>query len=495
MAGEFLGADPAQLRSFAKEAQRSASALRHTSTTLSSVAASVRWFGPDADNFKRSWATHRVTLGKVSTGLEAIAQELLRNAQEQEKASDASSLGGSSPTSPPVQDKWKSNAFLGEKLEGMTPAERAAYLRSAEFKDWAAKNPEAAKSEMDAAVKSGLIPEKSPEYANFLSSYWNSKAMDRMGIDPAAWDTSKGTEYNWATITKVYDFYGEEFLKNPNLQWAGMANMIGPSFAGGFKDMALMRSIAQKILEGPLKYIPDDKIQMLRAAAGMTDAEIKYYETSMLDMNKEIFLDQARQHMAYEQGGLTEINRLAASGAITPETAKAWTLIDSKDPEQVKLGNTMLLDREQNTVIKDDYNAMHNHGVTGPAVTYLVTLVGEPSIPGAKSFPEVFPLKVSVETPGPSNIPFTSLDNPLQGSVEVKTPLPDGNIANADQRWALIKEDTLPAYQNLLATDPEKARQIIASNFDDRVNQARPLNNIPQILDRMSKGFGVEVHQ
>lgn len=102
---------------------------------------------------------------------------------------------------------------------------------------------------MDAAGDSGLIDKNSPLYADFLSDYWNQQAMRDMGIDPADWDTSKGTEYNWETIRKVYDFYGQAYLSNPDLQWAGMANMIGPSFAGGFKDMAMMRELAQQIAD------------------------------------------------------------------------------------------------------------------------------------------------------------------------------------------------------------------------------------------------------
>ena len=120
----------------------------------------------------------------------------------------------------------------------------------------------------------------------------------------------------------------------------------------------------------------------------------------------------------------------------------------------------------------------------GEAVTYMVTLAGEPSIPGAKSYPEVFPYTFTVESPGPENVPFTNWDNPTQFRTDFTTGFPDGNIADADQRWALIQQDTLPAYQDLLATDPARAEQIIASDFDDRVEQYRPTNNIPGIMDR-----------
>jgi hypothetical protein len=234
-----------------------------------------------------------------------------------------------------------------------------------------------------------------------------------------------------------------------------------------------------------------DQIEQL---AGMTDQEIRFYETSMLDMNKEIFLDQARQHEAYMNGGIEEINRLRDSGAINADTAKAWAQIDSGDPELIQEGNTSLLYREQNEIIADDYDAMRNHP-GGEAVTYLVTLAGEPSIPGAKSYPEVFPYTFTVESPGPENVPFTNWDNPTQFRTDFTTGFPAGNISDADQRWALIQQDTLPAYQDLLATDPARAEQIIASDFDDRVEQYRPTNNIPGIMDRFLDGFDAEVHQ
>lgn len=137
---------------------------------------------------------------------------------------------------------------------------------------------------------------------------------------------------------------------------------------------------------------------------------------------------------------------------------------------------------------------MRNHP-GGEAVTYMVTLAGEPSIPGAKSYPEVFPYKFSVESPGPENVPLTNWDNPTQFRTDFTTGFPDGNIANADQRWALIQQDTLPAYQNLPATDPARAEQIIGSDFNDRVDQYRPTINIPGIMDRFASGFDAEVHQ
>ncbi len=494
MAGNFYGADVAQLRQLAKELAAGSTRLSDLGQQLSRAVASSPWKGTDADRFRSDWSSqHLRVLKAAAAGMEKASRTALRNADEQDRASARNSGPGVTGTAgSPSADAAQRE--LTEKLNGMTSAERSGYLASEEFRQWALMNPEAAKAAMDAAADSGLIAKNSPEYKDFLNDFWNQQAMRDMGIDPSAWDTSKGTEYNWETIKKVYDFYGEAYLANPDLQWAGMANMIGPSFAGGFRDMAMLRDIAQQISDNPVSDIPLPLLDQIRDLATMTDEEITFYETSMLDMNKEIFLDQARQHQAYLTGGLEEINRLRDSGALDPGTARSWALIDSGDPAQVQEGNTSLLYREQNEIIADDYNAMREHP-GGEAVTYLVTLAGEPSIPGAKSYPEVFPYTFSVESPGPDHVPFTNWDNPTQFRTDFTTGFPAGNIANADERWALIKQDTLPVYQNLLATDPDQAREIIGSDFNGRVEQYRPTNNIPGIMDRFVSGFDAEVHQ
>ncbi|MHC6591900.1 WXG100 family type VII secretion target [Arthrobacter sp. C152] len=498
MAGNFYGSDVAQLRQLAKELAGSANRLNALGQQLSSSISSGLWKGRDADRFRSEWtSSHAKLLRSATAGLETASKALLANADEQEKASTGSAGGGTGGHGTGGPDSSGSGGTaqdLTDTLAAMTPAERLQYLQSDAFKQWALDHPDAAKAAMDAAADSGLIDKKSRVYADFLGSYWNNQAMQEMGIDLSDWDTAKGTEYNWDTIRSVYDFYGQAYLANPDLQWAGMANMIGPSFAGGFKDMAMLRDLAQQIVDNPASDIPLPALDQLEQLAGMTDQEIRYYETRMLDMNKEIFLDQARQHQAYLTGGIDEINRLRDSGAIDPDTARAWADIDSGDPARVQEGNTVLLYREQNDIIADDYDAMRSHP-GGEAVTYMVTLAGEPSIPGAKSYPEVFPYSFSVESPGPENIPFTSWDNPAQFRTDFTTGFPDGNIANADQRWELIRQDTLPAYQHLLATDPDRAAQIIGSDFDGRVDQYRPTNNIPQIMDRFLDGFDAEVHQ
>src|SRR5262249_52773647 len=82
--------------------------------------------------------------------------------------------------------------------------------------------------------------------------------------------------------------------------------------------------------------------------------------------------------------------------------------------------------------------------LAGSAFTYLLTLTGAPSVPGAHSYPERYPLTIATRLP--------------RGQVSARTPLADGNIAVFANRWQLIDVDTLPHYVALIRDDPEQAR-------------------------------------
>lgn len=275
--------------------------------------------------------------------------------------------------------------------------------------------------------------------------------MVKAGIDPETWRTELGTDANWDTISRVHEYYGQLFLDNPELQWAGMANMIGPSFAGGFKDLAMFRDLLQQA--SPIPALPPPLQGLL---AHLTDEELSFYETALLDMQKEIFEDQARQHEAFLGGGLPEIRRLKDAGVIDLRTFEAWENVASGDPTRVAGGNRELLRREQRNIIHDNYDEMRARLVTGEAMTQLITLIGAPSIPGAQAFPEVFS---------------------------------DGNISVDEHRWALIEQDTLPVYQDLVTNQPDRTRELIESDFNRRADDTRMLNRIPEVLARLLGGF------
>jgi hypothetical protein len=345
---------------------------------------------------------------------------------------------------------------------------------------------------LDRARELGVPP---AQYAPTLSQYWRHRAAEEAGIDLSAWDPSAGADANRDIIIKVYEYYQRLYLDDPDLQWAGMANMIGPSFAAGFFDLAQFRRIGEAAgdLPGPLR---DALPQGVDELADLSAAELRFFETTFLDMQQQIFFDQGGMHQAYVDGGLAAIKEMQAAGLIAPDVADAWGDIDSGVPERVAAGNTLFLRREQHDIIEDEYRAMYEHSPTGPAMTWAMTLIGAPSIPDARGYPDVFPLTVGFETPGPErvgtpdsifgmDVPSVSVDNPGQVRVEVKTPFPAGNIAHFDDRWALIEEDTLPRYQDLLARDPDRARDIIGSDVAGRIADYRLSERVDDIVGQM----------
>jgi len=279
--------------------------------------------------------------------------------------------------------------------------------------------------------------------------------------------------------------------------------MIGPSFAAGFFDLDMMRQLAQGVASGARALPPGVDRAALEAIATMSDAELGFYENQFLSMQREIFVDQAVMHEAYLNGGMQEMERLLEAGVVDGAAYQAWADIEAGragDAQALADGNTALLWREQNQIIADDWQTMRDHPVTGEAFTYLMTLVGEPSIPGAGTYAQHDPFTVSVETSGPENlgIPFTGVtfDNPVQGTVTVETPLPGGNIADQATRWEYISNDTLPAYQQLVTQHPDQAAQIIGTDVSDRIADYRLTNpaRIGRILDRLTE-WDVDVDQ
>ena len=354
-------------------------------------------------------------------------------------------------------------------------------------------NPAILKDLLDAARQDQITPMR---YAGLLHQYWVAKAAAKAGIDLNAWDPSKGTDGNLSTISAVYTYYGKLFLDHPDkLQWAGMANMIGPSFAGGFLDLHMFKDIAGNIL-GPASDLPgwakDSLPPPLNAISKIGDlsaSELSWYESKFLAMQKHIFFDQGAMHEAYVEGGQSAITEMHAAGLIDDRANQAWQDIDSGDPTRIQQGNTNLLYREQNQVIDGQYDQMRNHdGPVGEAMTYLMTTVGSASIAGTKTPAEYkalgFGISESTDTLGVGQ----------NASVDVKTSLPGFNVSDKDSRWDYVTHDTLPAYQKMLADDPAGVRRIVGSNVDGRIDDQRLAHRWPKLAGDLLTDWDIDVH-
>lgn len=335
-------------------------------------------------------------------------------------------------------------------------------------------------------------------YRETLEQYWFLEAAASAGIDVTQWEPSKGAAHNAEIIMAVYRYYGDLYLENADLQWAGMANMIGPSFAGGFLDLSMMRDMAKHFAQYPVGRLPFDR-EAFSALAGMTDEDLEFYETTLLGMQRDIFFDQGSAHEAYREGGMTAIKEMYEAGILDRATYESWQGIDSGDPERVQAGNEQLLHREQHDIIEHNYKKMYNHPPTGQVMTWVMTQIGAPSIPGAVSYADIDPWEVAMPTPGPRNIgiPFTPFqtDNPLQGDAVVETPLAAGNVAHFDDRWRLIRDDTLPAYQRLLRDDLDLAQALIGADVKTRVDEYRLAARVDDILVDLATDWEMRFEQ
>lgn len=277
------------------------------------------------------------------------------------------------------------------------------------------------------------------------------------------WDPAQGVEVNRRTIERVYGYYGELYLRDARLEWAGMANLIGPSFFAGFLDVGFLPDEIRRLRHGLGRAVGTGKRWLLRR--DVVDeplvTDLGFFETTFLTMQRKIFEDQALMHEAYLGAGLQAIRALGAAGIIDSATESAWERIDGGDSAAVQAGNRTLLFREQYAIIDRFYIEMTTYSPpSGRLFTYALTLAGSPAIPGAKTYADVFPLTLSARLP-------------RRTRIELRTPLAAGNLAVFADRWHLIERDTLPAYRHLITDEAAYTRELIEQPVSERMPRFR----------------------
>jgi hypothetical protein len=254
-----------------------------------------------------------------------------------------------------------------------------------------------------------------------------------------------------------------------------MASIIGPAFYAGFRDLGLLPDAARKILAavcGPASPTLAKRVL----------GDLGFYETTFLTMQKKIFEDQATMHEAYVTAGISEIEKLNEARIIDAATLDAWQQIDaghrSGDSAAVDRGNRTLLFREQYDIIDRFYTQMLQHRPPeGVGFTYLLTLVGAPSVPGAESYPEHYPL--------------TLVASFLRAAVRLRTPLTDGNIAVFSNRWKLIEADTLPKFLAFVRDRAPEASELVATPVARRAEHYRLLARAGNLVAAAIMGWRV----
>lgn len=489
MPASFQGADVPALRAFAKELAEDSRLLTRIGFSLSTVLTGIRWHGEDSERFRRDWnRVHRRTLQTVAVELDTVAKLLALNADEQELASTGSGLGGRFL---PMDGAQTPSETLAEKISGMDSKELDSYLKSAEFQEWVRQsqaNADAAKSVLDGMADSGALKTAGTDgrpngYGEFLQQYWAESAMREAGIDPNHWDPSKGVDHNREDIYKVYAFYAELYKNDPRMEWIGMANQVGPTFIAGFEDIAALHKAvaAGKDINDLTGVMDPARWAAMRGLLSLGKEDLAFYETTFLSMQKEIFTDIGSQHYAFEQGGLAEIERLQRAGLVTENMDEAWRRIDGvpayTDPgdyhkltpahqQDLHDASYNIADREQNYVIADDYDQIRDRP-SGVVFTESMTVLGKPSIEGAKAYYEQFP--AADPYLDPRRFPPLGVD------------VHHGNISVREDRWALIDQDTLGAYADWLHTQDDPHSEMVKP-MEERVESYRM---VPKVVRDM----------
>src|SRR5205085_7416514 len=193
--------------------------------------------------------------------------------------------------------------------------------------------------------------------ASALRRRWLDRALESAGIDPAQWQPDRGVDVNRRTIERVYAYYGGLYLADARLEWAGMANLIGPSFYAGFQDVGLLPDIVRRLVGAARRVLGAVAKGPRRRDAAEEPAvgELGYFETTFLTMQRKIFEDQALMHEAFLGGGVAAIDELGEAGIIDRATVFAWHRISAGGRADVEDGNRTLLFREQHDIIERFY--------------------------------------------------------------------------------------------------------------------------------------------
>lgn len=378
------------------------------------------------------------------------------------------------------------SAFIA--ADGGDPATVLAHMDPEVAAAWLAANPQVLDgfltsppawgtpaSVFDALVAAARAAGKAPtDYADLLQRMYVTRAAEKVGIDMGSWQLDRGAQALMPQVAGSYEYYASLYLDNPDFTWAGMANMVGPDFAAGFLDL---HSFRDHIAEA-LPFAPPSTKPLMEQLAGMGDDEIAFYERTFLGMQRDIFLDASTMHEAYLDGGMDGIRELRAAGLLQgadpdpvaaqrseDETYRAWLQIDSGQQDQIDQGNTALLLREQRDTIQQSYTDMRNHPPTGEALTSMLGIVGSASIPDTKTLGQY---EGGIEVP----TDLVPAQPGVQGWVD-HLYLPEGNISDFDTRWDYITGDTLPAWQQLVHDDPDRARELVGASVPDRIADRR----------------------
>ncbi|WP_280299985.1 hypothetical protein [Nocardia neocaledoniensis] len=339
---------------------------------------------------------------------------------------------------------------------------------------------------LEEARADGIAPAR---YGTLLHQYWLVVATDNAGIDLAGWEPYRGVAANAATFPQVYVNYFRIAAARPDFYWAGLAGLAGGSFASGFFDLGDIGGVLSvggihelgSAVADLLRVTPPELVAALTADIGglatlgprLSAADLAWYQTRLMIMQKHIFLDLVPMHEAYLAEGMAGIDEMRAAGVINEHIRTAWVGIDSGTDEGRADALVRMADREQNEIIADqwDVTAAGRDGM-GRVMTYVTTVGGKAAVPGTRAPGQYDPVTVRA------------------GGLGLRVPLPGFNWADRETRWAYIVDDLLPRHLDL-CLDQARALSVFREPFKAKLDRGRMVARLPELITDLTTQWQV----
>jgi hypothetical protein len=185
--------------------------------------------------------------------------------------------------------------------------------------------------------------------------------------------------------------YAQMYMKDPvKFKWAGLAALVSGKIGERQNDNDLKTGLKEDIFSG----------------------------------NRAVFDDIFWQHLAFNERGIAEIERLYCSKAINEESYNAWRKIAEGN---VWEGNSDLLYYEQKNILQPALYAGNNRETFWWWIDSWIAKAVKGNV----------------------------LVSPVPGHNGV---FPGDNISNFDERWKWIKEDIMPAWEKFESNPENNAR-------------------------------------
>lgn len=335
-------------------------------------------------------------------------------------------------------------------------------------------------------------------YAALLYQYRLVQATSEAGIDLKRWNPRNGFPENRPKMIKSYRYYENFQLNHRELQWAGMAGLVGSDFGGGIADMnlatdiysiqglqpfagAIINQVVSAFGKKGLALLPAGLKNLATKAGSIQPKHLRWFINQILIMQKAIFTDLMPMHYIYVHEGIKGIDEFYDAGLIPTEIRDAWYDVASGDHDRISTGNAALLRREQFNVVGQLFDDTRNYanGI-GEALTFAMTLIGQPSIAG------VPPLR---------NFKQVTITSKLQNgrTATLKTPIPDWNWSIFEQRWQYVTTELLPRYKRMVEHQWSTLSATMRVPYETQFETHRAIYNIPKILDAMLKATKLTV--